>query len=239
MGVSTHSLGRFSFLQTLFTLIAYSRAMLALVSVAVWLPIIFSICIPAVIRDAESLVWWGRLGVSVLFWFFLSFFSFKGVRAIFFWQLASWTSTAIPWRQLAQNPRPFVLNWGVCGHVVVTGNVHKEAALSHALLWILGASGPLGPAGLLGCAINEWDVPEQRRRPESHSFPLQHLTNSKSRRVPSGLTVHCWEFLGVRRLHSQAGGWNWDPQHQERERLPEIISDMQMTARLWQKVKKN
>ena len=35
MGVSTHSLGRFSFLQTVFTLIAYSRAMLALVSVAV------------------------------------------------------------------------------------------------------------------------------------------------------------------------------------------------------------
>ena len=37
-----------------------------------WLPVVLSIGIPAVIRDAERLVWWVRLGVSVLFWFFLS-----------------------------------------------------------------------------------------------------------------------------------------------------------------------
>ena len=50
-------------------LIACSPAMSAFVSV---LPIVLSIGIPAVIRDAERLVWWGRLRASVLFWFFLS-----------------------------------------------------------------------------------------------------------------------------------------------------------------------
>lgn len=54
------------------TLIAYSLALLAFASVAMWLPVVLSIGIPAVIRDAERLVWWVRLGASVLFWFFLS-----------------------------------------------------------------------------------------------------------------------------------------------------------------------
>lgn len=53
-------------------MIAYSLALLAFVSVAMWLPTVLSIGIPAVIRDAERLVWWGRLGASVLFCFFLS-----------------------------------------------------------------------------------------------------------------------------------------------------------------------
>ena len=50
-------------------LIACSPAVSAFVSV---LPIVLSIGIPAVIRDAERLVWWGRLRASVLFGFFLS-----------------------------------------------------------------------------------------------------------------------------------------------------------------------
>ena len=53
-------------------MIAYSLALLAVASVAMWLPIVLSIGIPAVIRDAECLVWWGMLGASVLFWFFPS-----------------------------------------------------------------------------------------------------------------------------------------------------------------------
>ena len=176
----------------------------------------------------------GEVGCVCAFLVF-SFFFFKGVRTIFLWQFASWTSTAIPWGQLAQKPRPCGLNWGACGHVVVTGNVHKEAALSHALLWILGASGALGPADFLGCAVclsKEDRAWVSLLSPAaSHKQPVQ----------TSPFRAHC-ALLGVLRCQKAVfSGRRLElgPPAPGEGEAAWITSDTQMTASLWQKAKKN
>ena len=60
----------------------------------------------------------------------------------------------ISWGQLSfKEPRALWIEVPVSksDHVVVTDNVHKAAALFHALLCFLGASRFLGQVGFLGC----------------------------------------------------------------------------------------
>ena len=98
--------------------------------------------------------------------------------------------------------------------VEVPENVHKAAALFQAHL---GSWGQPEPLGKLASGAVRWSgmcLSKQERAWVSLLSPLKPHTNTVSRLIPSGSTVHCWGCLGAMMQHSQEGGLSWDPQRQ-------------------------
>ena len=112
---------------------------LAIVSGGIWFSIIFSIGISAAIRNAEHLVWWGRFGFVFSFFFFLKeckdnlalgigFLKVGCVWNLFLQRLPQ----DVPWQRLSfTEPQALWTEVPVSKNdqVVVSGNVHKAAAL--------------------------------------------------------------------------------------------------------------
>ena len=163
---------------------------MAILTGGIWFLLVSLIGIPPVmIRVAEHTSCpRRRYGVC---WVFLPF---KGVRKIDLWQLASWKLFCV-WDLILQYP-PQDISWGQRSRaaaqplwirgaskpwwsVVVTGNVHKAAALFDAHLWFLGqaeasgksASPPVKQSGM--CLSNHWRVCVSLLFPlkASHTYP--------------------------------------------------------------------
>ena len=168
-------------------------------------------------------------GGADLVWLCLLFFPLNGGRTVYLWQLAPWKSAVfgiyffgISRRTFpeggchSQNPRPWELRclWARVIKLKFQEMFTKRQHFSRPTL-VPGGNQSLRASWLPGL----WDGVEcawaNRKGLESHYFfPLKPHTNTVTRLIPWGSTVHSWGCLGARRLHSQEGGLGWDPQRQ-------------------------
>ena len=165
-----------------------------------WLAFLQPLGILSILSCSEGLI---------LFCFLFCFFSLKGVRTFYLWQLASWQLAGLgqpipaPWHFLRAaiiNRTTTLVNWGACVCPWSSCTYRKCPQVSSTFACPTGTWGnqSLRASWLPGLwNRGECDWASRKGLETHYFFPLKPHTSILSRLMPSRSRAYCWGRLGA------------------------------------------